>query len=330
MKRHGNLWHVICSRDNLETAADNALNNKKITKEKKYFIKHRNELLDKLENSLNNETYKFSFLKYFEVYEPKKRIIHHAPFYPDKIIDHAVMNICKPLFISKMTFDTYASIQGRGITMANKKLKNAIQQKNVPYFLQLDIQKFYESIDHDICKKIIREVIKCKKTLKLFDDMIDVHDSGLAIGRYPSSYIANLILSKIDHWAKEVKRIKYYFRYMDDIVILTENKKNAQEILREITTEINKLKLTIKNNTRIAPTTYGIDFIGYKFYPTHTLLRKRIKTKMKKRVLKLFKNKKDDKFFKRKTASYYGWCKHANCKHLLKKTFKNKYILFIK
>ena len=325
MKRYGNLWDKICSRSNLEIAANNALHNKKLTKERNYFIKNRDKLLSQLEENLINQTYNFSFLKYFTVYE---RIIHHSPFYPDKIIHHALMNVCRPLFIEKFTFDSYGSIKGRGLQLANKKLKNAIRNKDFKYYLQIDIKKFYQSIDHDVCKQMIRRVIKCQPTLNMFDKMIDIHDEGLAIGVYPSSYIANLVLSKIDHWVKEVKRVKYYFRYMDDIVILTHDLKETKQLLNEITVEINKLKLNVKNNVRIAPTTYGIDFIGYKFYPTHTLLRKRIKLKFKKITLKLFKHKNDDKYFKRKTASHYGWCKHANCKNLLRKTLKDKYHLF--
>ena len=274
------------------------------------------------------ENYKFSFLKYFTVYEPKERVIHHSPFYPDKIMHHAVMNICQKIFIEKFTSDAYGSIKGRGLVLANKKLQKAIRDFEFKYFVQIDITKFYQSIDHNVCKSAIRRIIKCQSTLNMFDRMIDVHEEGLAIGVYPSSYIANLVLSKIDHWVKEVKRVKYYFRYMDDMVILVRDLKEAKQILKDITIEINKLKLKVKNNVRIAPTTYGIDFIGYKFYPTHTLLRKRIKLKFKKITLKLFKHKNDDKYFKRKTASHYGWCKHANCKNLLRKTLKDKYHLF--
>ena len=92
MKRYGNLWQLICSRDNIEKAADNAIKGKKLTKERQYFIDNRKRLLDDIEKSLINETYKFSFLRWFTVFEPKERQIHHSPFYPDKILHHCLMN----------------------------------------------------------------------------------------------------------------------------------------------------------------------------------------------------------------------------------------------
>lgn len=328
MKRYGNLWSRICDRENIEEAANNALKGKELTKERQFFIDNRERLLDELQQSLIDENYKFSFLKYFKVYEPKERNIHHSPFYPDKVLHHAVMNICKPLFIEKMTADTYGSIKGRGITMASKKLKQALSVHSDWYYLQIDCQKFYQSIDHDVCKEAVRRVIKCKPTLRMLDAIIDVHEEGLAIGVYPSQYLANLVLSRIDHWAKEVAHIKHYFRYMDDVVILVEDKYVAHDVLVKIKQEFEKLKLTIKQNYRIAPVICGIDFIGYKFYSTHTKLRKSIKERMQSNIRRLRKKGASDEEFKRKTASHFGWCKHANCRHLLQVVLDDKLYLY--
>lgn len=330
MKRYGNLWQKVCDRANIEQAADNAIKGKPLTKERQKFIGDRKELLDQLEVSLLNETYQFSFLKYFTVYEPKERKIHHSPFYPDKILHHCVMNVVQPLFMEKMTADTYGSLKGRGITMAADKLKRVLAKHPDWYFLQIDCRKFYQSIDHNVCKEAVRKVIKCPKTLRMLDAIIDVHDEGLAIGVYPSQYLANLVMSKVDHWAKEVLRTKYYFRYMDDIVMVVPNKAMAKEALDGITHELEEMKLTVKNNVRIAPVSIGIDFIGYKFYPTHTLLRKRIKERMQKRVRQLVKQGVDDETMKRKLASHYGWCSHADCRNLLRTTLKDKLYLFNK
>lgn len=328
MKRYGNLWSRICDRQNIEEAANNALKGKSITRERQYFIDNREVLLDELQEMLINETYRFSFLKYFKVFEPKERNIHHSPFYPDKILHHAIMNVCKPLFLEKMTADTYGSIKGRGITMAANKLKKALTENPDWYYLQIDCKKFYPSIDHDVCKDAVRRVIKCKQTLKMFDAIIDVHEEGLAIGVYPSQYLANLVLSRVDHWAKEVARVKHYFRYMDDILILVEDKQSAHNLLALLKDEIAKLKLQVKDNSRIAPVVCGIDFIGYKFYPTHTKLRKSIKMRMQSTVRRLRKKGVSDEEFKRKTASHFGWCKHANCRHLLRKTLDDKLYLY--
>ena len=330
MKRFGNLWKHICSNENIEKAYIGVLKGKKINKERQYLIDHKQKLLKELTQSLLNESYKLGKLKSFKIYEHKERVIHHPNVYPDKLLHHCVMNVIQPLILQKMTSDTYGSLKGRGITMAIKKLKKSLTNKQDWYYLQIDCNKFYENINHDICKTQIRKIIKCKKTLKLIDAIIDSHNPGLAIGVYPSQYLANVVLMTFDHYVKEQLKIKYYFRYMDDMVFLIPNKQEAHTLLNNITVELNKLKLSIKNNIRISPVNKGINFIGYIVYPTHIRLRKRIKERFKRRVKKLTKNKSDDFVFKTKTASYYGWCKHANCKHLLKTILKDRIYIYMK
>ncbi len=330
MKRYGNLWGAICERSNLELAADLALKGKKINKEVREFLANRAALLDDLQASLINETYHFSPLRHFIVYEPKKREIYHPPFYPDKIIHHALMNVVKPLIIEKFTTDTYGSIKGRGVTLASERLKKVLKNNPDSYYMQIDCQKYYQSIDHNICKDAIRRVIKCPQTLRLIDSLIDVHDEGLAIGVFPSQYFANLVLARFDHWVKEEMRVPHYFRYMDDIVLVLPDKASAHNALSEIKKQMSDLKLTIKNNSRIAPVECGIDFLGYKFYPTHTLLRKRIKESMQRTVRKLVKKEVSDEVFKRKTAAHFGWCKHANCRNLIRTTFGERITLYDK
>lgn len=328
MKRYGNLWPLICDRKNIEEAADKALKGKPATKDRQRFLDNRTLFIDELEASMKNESYVFSPLYAFTVYEPKMRVIHCPPFYPDRILHHAAMNVMVPLFMSKFTDDTYGSIKGRGVKLAGEKLSNDLRNNPDSYFLQVDMKHFYQSIDHAVAKEQIRRVVKCKKTQQFFDAIIDIHGQGMPIGSYTSQYVGNLILSPIDHWAKEVAKVKHYYRYMDDIVMLVPNKETAHKVLRLLTEQLTALKLVVKNNVRIAPVGIGIDFIGYKFYPTHTRLRRRIKLRMQRNIRKLVKNNVSDAYFKRKTASHFGWCIHANCRNLLRKTFDNKLYLY--
>lgn len=328
MKRYGNLWDKVCERANIELAAELAVKAKRLTKARTEFLENKQQLLDDLQASLINETYRFSPLHSFTVYEPKERQIHTPPFYPDKILHHALMNVVKPLFMEKFTADTYGSIKGRGVSMTTEKLKKVLREHPDWYFLQIDVHHFYQSIDHDVCKAAVRRVIKCPKTLRMFDALIDVHDEGLAIGVFPSQYLANLVLSSIDHYVKEVMRLPYYFRYMDDMVLIVPDKAVANAALAELSKELDKIKLTVKNNARIAPLWYGIDFIGYKFYPEHTELRKSIKVKMQRTVRKLERKGVDDVEFKQKTASHFGWCMHADCRNLLRTTFNERIVLY--
>lgn len=330
MKRYGNLWDKVCERANIELAAELAVKAKRPTKARTEFMGHKEQMLDALQASLLNESYQFSPLHSFTVYEPKERQIHTPPFYPDKILHHCLMNVVKPLFLEKFTADTYGSIKGRGVSMTADKLKKVIREHPDWYFLQIDVRKFYQSIDHDVCKNAVRRVIKCQKTLRMFDALIDRHDEGLAIGVYPSQYLANLVLSGIDHHVKEVMRLPYYFRYMDDILLIIPDKTVATAALAELRIELAKIKLDLKNNARIAPISYGIDFVGYKFYPNHTALRKSIKVKMQRTIRKLNRKGADDVVFKQKTASQFGWCMHADCRNLLRVSLKDRIVLYEK
>lgn len=227
------------------------------------------------------------------------------------------MNKLESLFVSVFTNDTYSCIKGRGIHAAADAVKLAL--KDVPgtkYCLKLDIRKFYPNIDHDILKGLLRRKIKDPDLLWLLDNIID-SAPGVPIGNYLSQYFANFYLAYFDHWIKEQKQVKYYFRYADDVVILSDDKQYLHALLGDIRYYLQTwLKLEIKSNYQIFPVSSdghgrGIDFVGYVFYHTHVRLRKRIK---KNFARMLAKQARWESF-----GSYYGWIKYCNGNHLLKK-----------
>ena len=240
------------------------------------------------------------------------------PYYPDRITHHAIMNILEPVFISTFTADTYSCIKGKGIHAAANGVKQALKETTgTQYCLKLDIKKFYPNVDHAILKALLRRKIKDNDLLWLLDEIID-STYGLPIGNYLSQYFANFYLTYFDHWIKEVKGVKYYFRYADDIVILSDNKPYLHELLSEIRSYITeKLKLIIKDNYQVFPVdTRGIDFVGYVFKHTHTLLRKSIKQNFARMLI----TNKNDKSI----ASYKGWALHCNSKNLINKLLNEK------
>lgn len=277
--------------------------------------RNRDANIQALHEALVNKTFKTSRYHTFLIYEPKEREIYQLPYYPDRIVHHAIMNILEPIWMSVFTADTYSCIVGRGIHAIVRKLKVVLKDKdNTQYCLKLDIKKFYPSIDHDILKSIIRRKIKDNDLLTLLDSIID-SANGVPIGNYLSQYFANLYLAYFDHWIKETMKVKYYYRYADDIVILNSSKDELRRLFNDIQQYLNKnLKLKIKSNYQIFPVDVrGIDFVGYRFYHTHILLRKSIKKSFARAV------KRAGKYSKQVQSSYYGWAKHCNSKNLLKK-----------
>lgn len=294
MKRVNNLFEKIIEKDNLLLAYKKARRGKSFPET--FDVNH-------LHNLLANGLYKVSDYNEFKIYDPKERLIQSLPFYPDRVIHHAIMNVMEPLFIKWFTHDTYNCIRGRGIHKASYKLRAALKQGE-KYCLKLDIEKFYPSIDNLTLLNLLRRKIKDVKLLNLLDEIV-MSNRGLPIGSYVSQYLANFYLSYFDHWVKQELKIKNYFRYCDDIVILGDDKQKLGFVLKEIHVYLQALGLKVKSNYQIFPIeSRGIDWVGYVHYHTHTLLRKKIK-------INYIKSK--NKF------NYNGWLVHANCYNLRKK-----------
>ena len=327
MRRIGNLYEKIISLDNLRLADQKARKGKTNTYGVNKHDENREQNIQKLHEQLKAGTFKTSEYEVFKIYEPKERDIYRLPYYPDRIVHHAVMNIMEPIWCSIFTEDTYSCIKGKGIHAAAKKLKKDLQTdpEGTRYCLKIDIKKYYPSIDHDILKVIIRRKIKDKRLLALLDEIIDSAE-GVPIGNYLSQYFANLYLAYFDHWIKENKRVKYYYRYADDKVFLASTKEKLHQLLSEIRKYLKiNLKLTIKNNYQIFPVAArGIDFVGYVFFHTHTLMRKSIKQNLCRKISRI--NKRDTRptseEFKQEICSWWGWAKYCDSKHLINKLLK--------
>jgi RNA-directed DNA polymerase len=313
MKRIGNLYERICSIENLKLADQKARKGKAGQYGVRTHDMRKEANIQALHEMLVNKTYTTSQYSTFRIYDPKEREIFKLPYYPDRITHHAIMNVMEPIFISTFTADTYSCIRKRGIHAAERSLKKALTDvEGTRYCLKLDIRKFYPSIDHQVLKSLIRKKIKDADLLWLMDNIID-STSGVPIGNYLSQYFANFYLAYFDHWIKEEKGVRYYFRYADDLVILSGNKPELHALLSEIRTYLSdNLKLQIKGNYQIFPVeSRSIDFVGYRFYHTHTLLRKSIKQRFARKVHKGAGHQ--------TLAAYYGWAKHCDSKNLLKK-----------
>jgi RNA-directed DNA polymerase len=313
MKRIGNLYGRICSIDNLMLADIIARKGKLTQPGVIAHDRNKDENIQDLQESLLNKTYQTSEYTTFTIYEPKERLIFRLPYYPDRIVHHAVMNVLEPIFVATFTADTYSCIKKRGIHAAARALKQVLRDMpGTQYCLKLDIRKFYPSVDHDILKDLLRRKFKDPDLLQLIDGIIDSAD-GLPIGNYLSQYLANFYLTYFDHWLKEEKQVKYYFRYADDMVILSDNKQFLHRLLSEIRTYLQQdLRLIVKDNYQVFPVdARGIDFVGYVFSHSHILLRKSIKQNFARKLARGSNTQ--------SIASYTGWAMHCNSNNLIKK-----------
>lgn len=325
MKRINNLHSQLYQEDNIILADNNARRGKKsrygINLHDKKKLEHYEELI----NDFKECTYKTSNYTTFKIYEPKERIIYRLPYYPDRIAHHALMNVLEPIWSKIFIDQTYSCLKNRGIHKCAKDVYKCLNKhpEETTYCLEIDVHKFYPSINHDILKQIIRRKIKDIKLLKILDEIIDSTE-GVPIGNYLSQYFANLYLAYFDHWIKEEIKCKYYFRYADDIRIFSNNKVFLHNVLIAIKFYLKyNLKLELKPNYRVFPVEkIGVDFVGYVFFHDHVLLRKSIKNRLKKLLAKYTNGKINFKLLQNKIQAYLGWLKYCNSKNLLKKIEK--------
>lgn len=279
--------------------------------------------LYQLQDMIKNKTYHTSdYITFTKVESPKERLISKLPYFPDRICHWAILQVIEPILIRNFIADTYSAIPDRGIHYGMRRLLKSIKDdpEGCKYCLKLDMRHYYPSINHTILKQKYAKLIKDKDLLWLIGEIIDSTegDTGIPIGNYLSQYSGNLYLSDFDHWMKEIKRVKHYYRYMDDIVILSGSKERLHELIRDIKDYADReLRLSVKSNWQIFPTyKRGIDFLGYRFFRGYTLLRKRTYHCMRKRMRALLRKVSSGRAMNRREwhslGSYKGWLVHCN------------------
>lgn len=225
-----------------------------------------------------------------------------------------------PYIAPRLVNTCSACILGRGtlyaVNMTEKYMKEAKKKYGNYYVVKLDIKKYFYNIDKDILYQILSSFIKDKKLLWLTKIFIYDNDSdkGIPIGNYTSQYYANIYLSLLDKYVKENLRIKYYVRYMDDIVILVKNKQESKILLNKINLFLHdRLKLELNKKSRYYPNSLGVNFCGYIIYETHRLIRKSSKKKIKWKVRLWSKLKKNGTLnIKKVIISFNSWSSHVS------------------
>ena len=277
---------------------------------------------------LLNESYKsspYSPMTITDKSSGKKRDIMRPKFYPDQCVQWAIMQVVEPIIMKGHYYLSCGSVPRKGGHFAKRFVEKWIRKdpKNTKYTLQIDVTKFYPSINHDKLKEMFARKIKCKRTLNLIGEVIDGGGQGLPIGNYTSQWFANFYLQDFDHYLKEVLKIKYYVRYMDDIVIFGSNKRTLHKHFRIIEEMLHDLYLKPKGNWQVFRTDKRpLDFLGYKFYRNKTILRKKNSLRMKRRAKKIFKKGRLSFTDCCAMISYMGWIKSSNSYNFYNKHIK--------
>lgn len=342
-----NVFDIIFSMDNLYDAFQDASEGRRYSRGVLLFAYDSWANLEELRGRILRGDYEIDRYHIFFVYEPKKRMIMSISF-EHRVVQWAIYRVINPMLVKGYIKDSYGCIPGRGSLGAMLRLKGWLQyvsRKDGEWFyLKLDISKYFYRISHRILKKILRKKIKDERLLAILDGIIDckhtpfglppgkspgevpleerLFDVGMPIGNLLSQMFANLYLNELDQFCKRVLGIKFYVRYMDDIIILCNNKQQLHTWRWQIDEFLEKeLELSLNQKTCIRPINQGIEFVGYRLWHNRVVLRKSTTLGIK-RSLKGVKKKYHDYEMTldevtQTFATYVGMLKHTDSEELL-------------
>jgi len=323
MKRKGDIWAQICNTQALTRAHRAARRGKAHYREVKMVNEHEAQLVESIRQSLIDKTYSTSHYQVDERFDGRKlRVIHKLPYYPDRVVQHALISACSLAWERSFIRDTFQSIPGRGTHDARKRVREAVYKKPGLYALKFDISKYYPSVNGALLKEKVRKTIKCKDTLWLIDDIID-SCKGLPIGNYTSQFFGNIYLSDFDWWVKQTVKPRGYFRYCDDVVVIGNSAEECHAFRELLFSKLqDEYHLTIKNDWQVFPIDRrGLDFVGFVFKSSGVKLRRNIARNVAIKAKDIHKNHKRMTPYQiaNGAGSYWGWCKHGQGRGLWEK-----------
>jgi retron-type reverse transcriptase len=291
VKTYKNLFPQIIAFENLYRAVKQAAKGKRETfSVMDFFLSLENNLFA-LQAELAGGDYRPGAYRTFFIYDPKPRLISAAPF-RDRVVHHALMNVIGPLMERRLIFDTYANRLGKGTHQAIRRFQRFLQQYR--FVLKCDVKKYFPSIDHQILKSLLRQLIRDPQVLWLVDLIIDHSNQqvevldhfpgddlftplerrrGLPIGNLTSQNFANYYLSPLDHFIKEILKCPAYVRYVDDFALFSHDTRQLWRWRDEIVRFLAAFRLKLNlNRCMISPASSGARFLGQLIFPTRRRL----------------------------------------------------------
>ncbi|MBI5221680.1 MAG: group II intron reverse transcriptase domain-containing protein [Candidatus Magasanikbacteria bacterium] len=315
-RKLSHTYSDIISLENLSLAWEEFIVGKKKKIDVINFGRNLMDNIVELHESLVNRTYSHGNYESFYITDPKRRHIHKASV-RDRLLHHAVYRILYPFFDRTYIADSYSCRNNKGTHRALDRFKQIalkVSKNNTRtgWVLKCDIKKFFASIDHEILLGILREYIDDENIISLFGNIIGSFQTdsrrkvGLPLGNLTSQLLSNVYMNRFDQWVKHRLKVKYYIRYADDFVFLSEDKNYLISIIPLVQEFLQtNLKLSLHPDKLFLKTiASGVDFLGWVHFSDHRVLR----TKTKRRMLRKIRKKID----KQSLQSYLGLLRHGN------------------
>ena len=289
MRRTGNLFEGIPARANLRLAYSRAIRGKRDRPDVQEFSRDLDHNVLELGREIRQETLRLGQSRQFMVHDPKPRVIT-APCFRERVVHHAILNVCEPAFEKFLIDDTFACRVGKGRIAALHRAVTFCRRN--PHATKLDMRQYFASISHETLLRLLKRRFKDRRLLKLFAKILDSHLSdegrGLPIGSLTSQHFANFYLAWFDRFVKETLRVRGYLRYMDDCVLWADSPstiKRLTEAARQFLEQ--ELRLEIPRNPPIYRVRAGVELLGCRVYADRLELNRRSRSRYRARMRNL-------------------------------------------
>lgn len=326
-------YHEIISVENLLLAWKEFQRGKRNKKDVLLFERNLMHNILELHTDLSSKTYRHSPYEAFTISDPKPRNIHKATV-RDRVVHRAIYRKLYPWFDKNFVPDSFSCRINKGTYRAGRRFRTFIYEvgqnnhRNV-WVLKCDIRKFFANIDHWVLKKILKRDIEDVGVLNLLFRIIDSFNSGrdnvgLPLGNLTSQLLVNIYMNEFDWFVKMELKCKYYIRYADDFVVMSQDKVALENILRRISIFLRtRLKLELHpDKVFIKTVSSGVDFLGWIYFPDHAVLR----TSTKRKILRILQ---ENVFKKESVESYLGMLSYGNANVLQQEIERSSYDLSI-
>lgn len=344
-----NVYYEITSFHTLMVADTHVSKGKRENTERLRFYDNREGNLEEISTLLRAGKVPKVEYHSFYVYVPKVRKVIFIDYW-SKVVQRAIYDVLNPKICRTFIEHTYACVKGRGQLAAMEQLYTWMRETRTSgpewYYYKFDVAKFFYRIDHEILMDICRKKIDDPRTVDLLGYYINndavpfgmpldanqltiteeqmLYDLGIPIGGGLSHMLGNMYLDPLDQFCKRVLGIKRYIRYMDDIIILDNDKERLKEYGRRMTQFLEeRLHLNFNNKTALRPVRVGCEFVGFVIYNDHVTLRKSTTLRMKRTLRKTRQDYHDNLItFKEANAtmqSYLAMLSHVDCKKFKEK-----------
>ena len=279
MTSFGGIWDIVTGMPTLNAACHRAAKGKMDRNPVRMFLDRMDTELPLLQTELRSGCYCPGGYTQFRIKDPKPRTISCAPF-RDRVVHHALCDVCGSLLEKRYISDSYACRGGKGVHAAIMRAQGHCRRYR--YFLKADIASFFDSVDHEVALSLIMRTFREQKVRGLWAAIIHKPlqgaqaGKGLPIGNLTSQWLANTYLDAMDHLIKEVWRFPEYVRYMDDFILWCDDKDSlwwAIDHLRDWLHSERKLSLK-ESALRVAPCAEGLPFLGMRIFPGAVRLKR--------------------------------------------------------